>query len=142
MAYTRYASNPAQMINIMIGSAFISASTHSLAEADIGKRNQEKQNRHTKKDHVLHRFGSDPAQLELHQNRHGSPILGVTKIRLPTWDRRTGTPVIPTRRCNPARAAKVRHIGVPVVELPAERNGLAGHVGVGCRDVPGLVRVS
>jgi hypothetical protein len=56
MAYTRYASSPAQMISMMIDPEFISASTHSLAEDNVSQRNPEKQDRHTQKDHVLHRF--------------------------------------------------------------------------------------
>jgi len=48
------------MISMMIGSALIDASAGSLAECDVSQRNHEKQNRHTKKDHVLHRFCFDP----------------------------------------------------------------------------------
>src|SRR4029077_14458899 len=39
IAYTRYTSNPAQMISMMIGSAFICASTHPLAETHVRERN-------------------------------------------------------------------------------------------------------
>jgi hypothetical protein len=59
MAYTRYTSNPAQMISMMIGSAVIDASTHSLAEDHVSQRHHEKQDRHSQKNRVLHRF-SDP----------------------------------------------------------------------------------
>jgi hypothetical protein len=39
MAYTRYTSNPAQMISMMIGPEFISASPHPLAENHVRQRN-------------------------------------------------------------------------------------------------------
>jgi hypothetical protein len=60
MANTRYTSSPAQMISMMIDPEFISASTHSLAEDHVSQRNREKQDRHTKKNHVLHRYCSNP----------------------------------------------------------------------------------
>src|ERR1700686_1271233 len=118
------------MISMMIDPEFISASTHSLAEDNVSQRNPEKQDRHTEKDHVLHRSPPIPGRLELHQDRHGSPILGITKIREPgssvNDNHRTGTSSIPARRCDSPRAAPVRHIGMPVVELPAEGNVLEG----------------
>jgi hypothetical protein len=54
MAYTRYASSPAQMISMMIGSEFISASTHTLAKTHVSQRHGKEETSHTKKDYVLH----------------------------------------------------------------------------------------
>ena len=54
----------------------------------------------------------------------------------------SGIPVVAPRRRNPARAGPVRHIGVAMVELPAESDVLAGHVVVGRGNVPGFERVS
>jgi len=42
------------MISMMIGSEFISALTHALAEHYIGERHRKKQNRHREEDYVLH----------------------------------------------------------------------------------------
>jgi hypothetical protein len=60
MAYTRYTSNPAQMISIMIGSEFISPSTHALAKDHVSERHREKQNRYRKKNRILHRTFPQP----------------------------------------------------------------------------------
>jgi hypothetical protein len=48
------------MISMMIDPKFISASTHPLAENNVGQRNREKQDRHTQINHVLHRLCSNP----------------------------------------------------------------------------------
>src|ERR1700730_3664384 len=82
------------------------------------------------------------APLELDENRHGATILGVAEVRLPACNRRSGIPIVSARRSNSARTAKVGHVGMPMVKLPAERNVLAGHVVVGSRDVPGFVRIA
>jgi hypothetical protein len=42
------------MISMMIGSEFISASTHPLAKTQVSQRHGKEQNRHTKEDYVLH----------------------------------------------------------------------------------------
>jgi hypothetical protein len=70
------------MISMMMGSAFIGVSAHALAEMNVRERSHKKQDRYTEENCVLHRVASDPKLLELHEDRHRGPILGVTKIRL------------------------------------------------------------
>src|SRR5579864_6754042 len=91
---------------------------------------------------------------ELDQNRHGDAILGMTQVREPRVGRRTCAAgdtvqtsegprravVAPWRR-DPTRAAPVRYVRMTMIELPAERDVLAGHVVVGSRHIPGLERV-
>jgi hypothetical protein len=42
------------MISMMIGSEFISSSTHSLAEIHVRERNHKEENRYRKENRILH----------------------------------------------------------------------------------------
>src|SRR3981189_2639214 len=92
---------------------------------------------------------------KLYEDRHVQPVLGLAKIWQPgiCWRAIAGREaaeanegarrtVVATRRCYTAGTGEVRHIGRPMVVLPAESNVLAGHPVESSRYIPGLVRIA
>src|ERR1700745_1771060 len=59
------------------------------------------------------------------------------KIWRPSCNQGPRCALVTSRRRDAAGSTPVRHIGVSVIKLPPERDVLARHVIVGCRQVPG-----
>src|SRR5258708_10959867 len=140
----RYAIVRALTMSIAIDSVFISFSLlHAIAEVDVANRQREECDGDDNPNNVSPMF---PSPLKLHKYCHGGAIFCLSQVWLPgravLHNQRPRTSAIASRRCNPARSGPIRHIGVAVIDLPTKGNVLAGHVGVGCREIPSLIWIS
>src|SRR5580692_11063726 len=77
-------------------------------------------------------------------NEYGQikPVLVFYQIWSKTWHHRPRSAGVATQRRDATRPGEIRDIRRPVIELPAERNVLAGHVIECAGHIPCLVRIT